>query len=63
MDGNSEPRYRVNEYTPDPGIAFDRSMGETYVKYARMMTARGYVQSTLGGMAIRVAHPGYEHGI
>jgi ribulose-5-phosphate 4-epimerase/fuculose-1-phosphate aldolase len=63
MDGNLEPRYRVNEYTPDPCVAFDRSMGETYVKYARMMTARGYVQSTLGGMAIRAAHPGYEHGI
>jgi ribulose-5-phosphate 4-epimerase/fuculose-1-phosphate aldolase len=55
--------YAVNEHTPDPRVVFDRAVGETYVRYARMMTARGYVQSTLGGMAVRVAHPDYVDGI
>lgn len=63
MDGVTEPRYRVNEYTPDPDVVFDRKLAETYVKYARMMAARGLVQSSLGGMAVRVPHPKHEHGI
>lgn len=63
MDGVTEPRYRVNEYTPDPYVVFDRKLAETYVKYARMMAARGLVQSSLGGMAVRVPHPKHEHGI
>jgi ribulose-5-phosphate 4-epimerase/fuculose-1-phosphate aldolase len=62
MDQVTRP-YAVNEYAPDPDVVFDRSVGETYVKYARMMAARGLVQSSLGGMAIRVAHPNHEHGI
>lgn len=57
------PPYAVNEYTPDPRVVFDRRIGETYVRYARMMTARGYVQSTLGGMAIREPHPDHPDGI
>ena len=55
--------YAVNEHTPDPSVVFDRAIGETYLRYARMMVDRGYVQSTLGGMVIRVAHPGYPDGI
>ncbi|MBY0336781.1 MAG: class II aldolase/adducin family protein [Acetobacteraceae bacterium] len=62
MDQPTRP-YAVNEYAPDPDVTFDRSVGETYVKYARMMSARGLVQSSLGGMAIRVAHPNHAHGI
>lgn len=57
------PRYLVNEYTPDPSVVFDRGVGETYVRYAHMLAARGYVQSTLGGMVIRVAHPNYPDGL
>lgn len=64
MDGTTEAaRYQANEHTPDPRVVFDRALGETYVRYARMMTARGYVQSTLGGMAIRAPHPDHEHGV
>jgi ribulose-5-phosphate 4-epimerase/fuculose-1-phosphate aldolase len=63
MDGTTQPRYRVNEYTPDPNVVFDPAIGQSYVKYARMMAARGLVQSSLGGMALRVPHPDYEHGI
>lgn len=62
MDG-STPAYRVNEYAPDPDVTFDPAIGAEYVKYARMMTARGYVQSTLGGMAVRVPHPNHPHGV
>ena len=55
--------YVVNEYTPDPAVAFDREIASSYVKYARRLVDRGYVQSSLGGMAIRVAHPAYPDGV
>ena len=57
------PRFVVNEYTPDPAVVFDRSIGDTYVRYAHRLAARGYVQSTLGGMVIRAEHPDYPDGI
>src|SRR2546425_1236840 len=39
--------YAVNEHTPDPSVVFDRAIGETYLRYARMLVDRGYVQSSL----------------
>jgi ribulose-5-phosphate 4-epimerase/fuculose-1-phosphate aldolase len=57
------PPFAVNEYTPDPAVVLDRATAETYVRYAHRLAARGYVQSTLGGMVIRVPHPGYPDGI
>ncbi|MGE0803160.1 MAG: class II aldolase/adducin family protein [Lautropia sp.] len=57
------PSYRVNEHTPDPAVLFDRSIGETYLRYARRLVARGYVQSSLGGMVIRVPHADYPDGV
>jgi ribulose-5-phosphate 4-epimerase/fuculose-1-phosphate aldolase len=62
MDGLS-PRYQVNQLTPDPSVVFDRKLGETYVRYARMLNARGLVQSSLGGMVIRAQHPNFSEGI
>jgi ribulose-5-phosphate 4-epimerase/fuculose-1-phosphate aldolase len=53
---NPQPLYQVNEYTPDPRVTFDPAVGGTYVRYAHRLAARGYVQSTLGGMVIRVPH-------
>ena len=63
MDDVRTPRYLVNEVTPDPGVVFDRRIGEQYVLYARRLNERGYVQSSLGGMVIRVPHPDYPDGI
>ena len=40
----------------DPGIA------KTFIKYARLVSARGYVHNTLGNIVIRVPHPDYPHG-
>ncbi len=60
---DSTPGFAVNEYAPDPAVAFDRAVADTYVRYARMLAARGYVQSTLGGMVLRVPHPGYPDGL
>jgi ribulose-5-phosphate 4-epimerase/fuculose-1-phosphate aldolase len=57
------PEYLVNEYTPDPAVALDPAVAATYVRYAHRLAARGYVQSTLGGMVIRVPHAGYPDGI
>ena len=62
MDTPSAP-YQVNEYAPDPSVTFDRAVGEQYVRYAHMLAARGYVQSTLGGMVIRVPHANYPFGV
>jgi ribulose-5-phosphate 4-epimerase/fuculose-1-phosphate aldolase len=62
MDGHT-PEFQVNEYTPDPTVAFDRGVADTYVRYARMLVDRGYVQSSLGGMVIRVQHPSHRDGI
>src|ERR671919_101818 len=60
---DATPPYLVNEYAPDPAVAFDRGIAETYVRYAHMLAARGYVQSTLGGMVIRVRHENYPDGL
>jgi ribulose-5-phosphate 4-epimerase/fuculose-1-phosphate aldolase len=57
------PPYLVNEYTPDAAVVLDPDVADTYVLYAHRLAARGYVQSTLGGMVIRVAHPDYPDGI
>jgi ribulose-5-phosphate 4-epimerase/fuculose-1-phosphate aldolase len=55
--------YQVNEYAPDPDVCFDPAIGEQYVRYAHMLAARGYVQSTLGGIVIRVPHPNHPLGV
>jgi ribulose-5-phosphate 4-epimerase/fuculose-1-phosphate aldolase len=34
-----------------------------YVTYAHRLAARGLVNSSVGGMVIRVAHPGYADGV
>jgi ribulose-5-phosphate 4-epimerase/fuculose-1-phosphate aldolase len=59
----AEPLYQVNEYAPDPTVQFDRTIADKFVRYAHMLAARGYVQSTLGGMVIRVPHPNYADGL
>jgi len=62
MDG-AAPQYQVNELTPDPRVVFDRAVAETYIRYSRWLVSRGLVQSTLGGMVIRVPHPDYPDGV
>jgi ribulose-5-phosphate 4-epimerase/fuculose-1-phosphate aldolase len=59
----SDTHYQVNEYAPDPEVHFDRKIAAQYVKYARMLVQRGYVQSSLGGIVIRAAHPNYRDGL
>ena len=60
---DTTPRYLVNEYAPDPAVEFDRALAEKYVLYAHRLAARGYVQSTLGGMVIRGPHREYPDGL
>jgi ribulose-5-phosphate 4-epimerase/fuculose-1-phosphate aldolase len=60
---NDSVPYQVNEYAPDPRVTFDRAVAGKYVRYAHMLSRRGYVQSTLGGMVIRVPHPDYPDGL
>ena len=63
MDGTANRTFQVNELTPDPDVAFDPKVVKSYVTYAHRLAARGLVNSSVGGMVIRVAHPGYEHGV
>ena len=56
-------KYEVNQLTPDPAVAFDRKVGEQYVRYAHMLAARGYIQSSVGNMVIRAPHPAYPDGV
>src|SRR5919204_959966 len=46
-----------------PEVTFDRTVAEQLLRYARMLVARGYVHNSLGNIAIRVPHPGFEHGV
>jgi ribulose-5-phosphate 4-epimerase/fuculose-1-phosphate aldolase len=63
MDGITAPAYRVNELAPDPSVTFDPKIVRDYVTYAHRLSARGLVNSSVGGMVIRTPHPEHEHGI
>ena len=47
---------------PTP-IVFDPAIGREFVKYARLVAARGYVHNTLGNIVMRVPHPDFPHGL
>jgi ribulose-5-phosphate 4-epimerase/fuculose-1-phosphate aldolase len=63
MNIYSTPAYRVNELTPDPAVTFDEKVTKDYITYAHRLATRGLVNSSVGGMVIRVPHPGYEQGV
>jgi ribulose-5-phosphate 4-epimerase/fuculose-1-phosphate aldolase len=44
-------------------IVFDPAIGRQFIKYARLVAARGYVHNTLGNIVIRAAHPAFSHGL
>lgn len=44
-------------------VEVDAGVARTFLKYARLLAARGYVHNTLGNIVIRVPHPGYPHGV
>jgi len=46
-----------------PDISFDESVARTLLEYARRVVARGYIHNSLGNIAIRARHPGFEHGV
>lgn len=47
---------------PTP-LHFDSETGRQFLRYARMVAARGYIHNTLGNMAVRVRHPDFSHGV
>src|SRR5690242_18412877 len=63
MDGSVTPAFRVNELTPDPKVVFDPKVTKSYLTYAHRIANRGLVNSSVGGMVIRVPHPDYADGI
>ncbi len=63
MDGSSNRAFQVNELTPDPAVQFDPKVTKGYVTYAHRLAARGLVNSSVGGMVIRVPRPGYADGV
>ena len=42
---------------PDPDVI------STFLRYARLLAARGYVHNTLGNIVMRMPHPDYPHGV
>jgi len=63
MDGSTPRTFEVNELTPDPRVEFDPKLAKSYVTYAHRLAARGLVNSSVGGMVIRVPHPDHADGI
>lgn len=47
---------------PSP-VHFDPQTGAEFLRYARLVAGRGYIQNTLGNMALRRAHPDFPHGV
>ena len=43
--------------SPDPEVL------ASFLRYARLLAARGYVHNTLGNIVMRVPHPGFAHGV
>lgn len=41
----------------------DAGVVRTFLKYARLLAARGYVHNTLGNIVMRVPHPDHPHGV
>ena len=44
-------------------LRFDPELGRTLLKYARLVSARGYIHNTLGNIVLRAPHPDYPHGV
>jgi len=44
-------------------IVFDAALGRHFLKYARLIAARGYIHNTLGNIVVRAPHPDYPHGV
>jgi ribulose-5-phosphate 4-epimerase/fuculose-1-phosphate aldolase len=63
MSAVSIREYRVNEIAPDPSVAFDPKIGEQYLRYARMLAARGLVYSSTGNLVMRVPHSNFAEGV
>jgi ribulose-5-phosphate 4-epimerase/fuculose-1-phosphate aldolase len=44
-------------------VHFDSAIGAEFLRYARLVANRGYIQNTLGNMVMRGTHPDYSHGV
>ena len=44
-------------------VTLDAAVANTFIRYARLVSARGYVHNTLGNIVLRVAHPDFPHGV
>lgn len=55
--------HRVNQIAHDNSVVFDQGVAETYLRYARMITDRGYVSAATGNMVMRQSHPRYPDGV
>ena len=44
-------------------VTFDPAVGESFLRYAKLVAGRGYIHNTLGNMAIRQPAAGFPHGV
>ena len=57
------PQKEQPETSMPASVAFDPKVGDEFLRYARLLAARGYVHNTLGNIVMRVSHADYPHGI
>jgi ribulose-5-phosphate 4-epimerase/fuculose-1-phosphate aldolase len=53
----------VNQLAADPAVKLDRKIADEYLRYARMLSARGYVAASTGNLVMRVPHAKYADGV
>lgn len=44
-------------------MQIDPAVAKTFLKYAHLLAARGYIHNTLGNIVMRVPHADYPHGL
>ncbi|MSQ19742.1 MAG: class II aldolase/adducin family protein [Betaproteobacteria bacterium] len=44
-------------------VKLDIQVVQQFLKYARLLSQRGYVHNTLGNIVLRVPHPDFQHGV
>jgi ribulose-5-phosphate 4-epimerase/fuculose-1-phosphate aldolase len=44
-------------------VTLDPAVARTFLKYARLVAARGYIHNTLGNIVLRAPHPDFAYGV
>jgi ribulose-5-phosphate 4-epimerase/fuculose-1-phosphate aldolase len=53
----------MGDALPVTPVSLDQAVVREFLKYARLLAARGYIHNTLGNVVMRAPHPDYPHGV